>query len=222
MLSITVVIFFAINMCIVSMAQESDTIEWQPQLTLPEVVIVESASGNDVEFERLKRAIEVVYPYAYMASRLYVAIEDSLAKAKSKRVKRKYLRMLEKVLERHFAKPLKRLTIYQGKVLVLLISRELGMPLYDVIKKYKSGLSARYWQTIGSILGYDLKQMYDPEIHRQIEVLVQAQEINFRNFQRHKYDKLLERFLKQVSIEEIEAQREERKSFWRRLFGSDK
>jgi len=57
---------------------------------------------------------------------------------------------------------LRKLTISQGKILTKLVNRETGLTTHQLIKDYKSGITAFFWQTIGKKYGYDLKKAYDP------------------------------------------------------------
>ena len=66
------------------------------------------------------------------------------------------------------------MTISQGALLLKLIDRETGMPPYTVIKEYKSGAAAGFWQAVAKLFENDLKSQYDPEGEdRDTEELVQ-------------------------------------------------
>jgi hypothetical protein len=43
-----------------------------------------------------------------------------------------------------------------------LINRETNNSCYQLIKEYKGGFSARFWQTVAWVFGSNLKQDYDP------------------------------------------------------------
>jgi len=43
-----------------------------------------------------------------------------------------------------------------------LINRQTGNNCYDIIKEYKGGFTARFWQTIAHVFGSSLKQGYEP------------------------------------------------------------
>ena len=43
-----------------------------------------------------------------------------------------------------------------------LINRETGNNCYEIIKEYKGGLTARFYQTVAFFFDGDLKQPYDP------------------------------------------------------------
>ena len=58
-----------------------------------------------------------------------------------------------------------------------LVDREVGKSSYNIIKGYKSGIAAGFWQGIAKIFGSDLKKPYDPEGEdAKIEELVQIWE----------------------------------------------
>ena len=67
---------------------------------------------------------------------------------------------LQKDLDDKFEAPLKNLTKIQGKILVKMVERELDTPLHTLIKTYRGGLTAGYWNTMSKFWGYDLKHGY--------------------------------------------------------------
>ena len=44
-----------------------------------------------------------------------------------------------------------------------LIDREVGKSSFNIIKYYKNGMAAGFWQGIAKLFGSDLKKPYDPE-----------------------------------------------------------
>ncbi|TAK40350.1 MAG: DUF4294 domain-containing protein, partial [Saprospiraceae bacterium] len=75
---------------------------------------------------------------------------------------------------------LKGLTKIQGKILVKMLERELDVPLYELIKTYRGGFSAGYWNTMSKFWGYDLKHGYlegeDPILDAVLQDFVLTQE----------------------------------------------
>src|SRR6202043_968218 len=86
-----------------------------------------------------------------------------LAKMSSESDRKSYIKSKEKDLKREFADPLTQLSVYQGKVLMKLINRQTGNNCYDIIKEYKGGFTARFWQTVAFVFGSNLKQPYDAQ-----------------------------------------------------------
>ncbi len=168
---------------------------------LSPIVIAEKRTSNFKEYWRwlrLKYDVMKVYPYAIAAAALYREIEDSLAKLKTKRQRKRYLKSLEKRLREEFEEPLKGLTIRQGKILVKLIQRETGKTLYEILKEYKSGFSAIYWQSLGSFLGYDLKTVYDPELDKDLDFILRSLDETYKGWRLKEDTSILNELKKQI------------------------
>lgn len=110
---------------------------------------------------RLRNAVYVTYPYAKRAGIVFNDINKHIAGNPDKAFIRKYINSREKELKKEFTDPLTNLSVYQGKVLMKLINRETGNNVYDILKEYKGGFTARFWQTIAFFFGSNLKQPYD-------------------------------------------------------------
>lgn len=102
------------------------------------------------------------YPYALKAKIIVKDADSTLAHSNfTKREREKYLKEYEKRLFREFEKPLRGLTFSQGRLLLKLLDRELGQTSYYVIKNYRGGAAAGFWQGVAKIFGSDLKKPYD-------------------------------------------------------------
>ena len=136
-----------------------------PLVLLESVAIVEKKRDyiEEYKFQRLKRNVQKVYPYAKEINRILTEIDSVGNSFDKKRHKNKYLNQLEKDLKNSFKDELKGLTITQGKILTKLVNRETGVTLHELIKTFKSGVTATMYQTLGKGFGYDLKHIFDPE-----------------------------------------------------------
>jgi hypothetical protein len=114
------------------------------------------------KWTRLRNAVYVTYPYARQASYIINEINFNLGRLHEKKQRQQYIKSKEAELKKKFADPLTQLSVYQGKVLMKLINRETNNSCYEIIKEYKGGFSARFWQTVAWIVGSSLKQDYDP------------------------------------------------------------
>ena len=154
-----------------------------PILTLPEIVVVSkrtfASSFEQNKFNSLKRNIIAVYPYAKKSGEIFNEVQQELANKDSKRDRKKFLKQKEKELDEQFQDKLKDLTTTQGMILVKLIARETGQNCYELIKEFKNPMSAFFWQSAGSLWGYDLKVPYDPQQDKDIELIVRGIENNF-------------------------------------------
>ena len=80
----------------------------------------------------------------------------------SRAAKARYASQMERKLNRQFEKQIRNLTYSQGRMLIKLINRETGRTTYDIIKQFRGGLSAGFWQIIAKMFGSDLKSGFDP------------------------------------------------------------
>lgn len=133
------------------------------------------------EWTRLRNAVYVTYPYARKAGIILNEMNAKLALLSSEGDRKTYIKSREKDLKREFTTPLENLSIYQGKVLMKLINRQTGNNCYEIIKEYKGGFTARFYQTIAFFFSSNLKQPYDPKGDDQvIESIVQEVERMYR------------------------------------------
>src|SRR6202035_2266430 len=112
---------------------------------------------------RLRNAVYVTYPYARKAGIILNDMNVHLARLNSESERKDYIKSMEKELKKEFTDPMEKLSVYQGKVLMKLINRQTGNNCYDIIKEYKGGFTARFYQTIAFFFSSNLKQPYDPK-----------------------------------------------------------
>ena len=115
------------------------------------------------KWTRLRNAVYVTYPYAKKAGYIINDVNRNLVSIKDAGARKKYLMSREKELKKEFTAPLTALSVYQGKVLMKLINRETRNSCYNLVKEFRGGFSARFWQTIAWVFGSSLKQDYDPK-----------------------------------------------------------
>ena len=127
------------------------------------------------EYNRLRNAVYVTYPYARTAGVTLNDITHKLSGISSKKERKKIIKSREKELKDQFSDPLSNLSVYQGKVLMKLINRQTGNDCYEIIKEYRGSLTARMYQTVAFFFSSSLKQAYDvnnDKTDRQIESIV--------------------------------------------------
>lgn len=116
------------------------------------------------KYYRLVHNFSKAYPYALVAKKLVVAADSTIAADKLKGAKReKYINSVQEELFEVFEGQMRSLTVSQGALIMKLIDREVGKSSYSIIKGYKSGVTAGFWQGVAKIFGSDLKKPYDPE-----------------------------------------------------------
>ena len=127
------------------------------------------------KYNRLRNAVYVTYPYARVASLTLNQVAAQLENVSNKNKRRQIIKSREEELRKQFAEPLTNLSVYQGKVLMKLINRQTGDNCYEIIKEYRGGFNARFYQTVAFFFGSSLKQDYDyvaDPTDRQIEAII--------------------------------------------------
>ncbi|MDB5221626.1 MAG: hypothetical protein JWN83_293 [Chitinophagaceae bacterium] len=114
------------------------------------------------KWTRLRNAVYVTYPYAKRAAVILNDVNAHIT-GKNQAYVSSYINSREKDLKKEFADPIMNLSVYQGKILMKLINRETGNNCYNILKEFKGGFSARFWQTVAFLFGSNLKQPYDPK-----------------------------------------------------------
>lgn len=114
-------------------------------------------------YARLVRAVKRVYPIAEEAKVLMRTMESELLALPNKKQQKMYINGIEKRLIREYTPILKKMTIYDGRVLLKLIDRQVDNTAYDIIKEFRSGFEAGLWQALAKMFGNNLKTDYDPE-----------------------------------------------------------
>ncbi len=170
-------VVFITSLCKVSTAQIGiyDTLQMRAFIYEGDTVIISTLSNlyvyaqlTDAQkraiaaYNRLRNAVYVTYPYARKSGILMNDINDKLRSINDNTLRKRYINSREKELKKEFTTPLTNLSVYQGKILMKLINRETGDNCYEIIKEYKSGLTARIYQTVAFFFDTNLKQSYNP------------------------------------------------------------
>ena len=116
------------------------------------------------KYYRLVHNFSKAYPYALVAKKIVMQADSTIESENMKWIKKgRYVDDIQAELFDTFEKPLRKMTISQGMLLMKLIDREVGKSSYNIIKDYKNGLTAGFWQGVAKLFGSDLKKPYDPE-----------------------------------------------------------
>lgn len=135
---------------------------------LKEVVI----TNNQPQFENRweeKKYLKLVYnlkkvlPYAKLARQKMDEMNAHFVTLKTEKEKKQYTKQVEQEIRAQFEDQLKNLTITQGRLLIKLIYRETGNTSYELVKEFRGGISAIFWQTLARLFGSNLKSKYEPE-----------------------------------------------------------
>ncbi len=137
-----------------------------PEVNIKEVTVVGKKGVARRTFyrryDRLTYNLKKVYPYALIVREKLYEVNEELNRITDDKERRKYLRGVEEFVLGEYEDDMRDMTITQGRLLLKLIDRETQNTSYDLIKAYRGGLSAAFWQGIARIFGTNLKAEYDP------------------------------------------------------------
>ena len=109
-----------------------------------------------------RRKVLKAYPFAKLASERLMVLNERIENIKSKRKKKRYIKMVQKFMEEEFTDQLKKLTRTEGRILIKLIHRQTGETVFSLIKDYRSGWNAFWYNSTASVFKLSLKAKYDP------------------------------------------------------------
>lgn len=123
---------------------------------------------NQLEIDVLK-----TYPLALIVSSEMKIVNAEFESIYTDQSKRKtYIRWYQNYVYKTYIDSLKTLNVKQGRLLLKLIHRETGKTPYELIKSYRGGLNAMFWQSAAFMFGANLNSSYDPEDEAMIEHLI--------------------------------------------------
>ncbi len=119
-------------------------------------------SAESRQWDRLVRNVKKAYPYAKLAGIIFSEYNQKLAGIKSESARKAMMKQADDELNARFGDELKDLTITQGKILLKLIDRQTSNSSYEIVKDFRGGFRAFFYQSFARLFGYDLKVRYDP------------------------------------------------------------
>jgi len=147
-------------------------------IVLPEILIYPQPKDMPRrmlhQYTILEMRVLKVYPIAKVAALRLKEYNSIYLTFKSERERKDYVKKIEKDLFAEFETQIRTMSIQQGRILIKLIDRETGQSSYEIIKEFKGGFSAFFWQGVARLFGHNLKSEYDAANEdRMIEYIVQ-------------------------------------------------
>ena len=120
--------------------------------------------GRDLKnYQRMVRAVKKVYPLAVEAAKRMENLDEKLAELEKRKDKKAYTKAIEDALKEEITPMLWKMTRYEGKILLKLIDRETDHTVFNIIKDFRSGFTAGFYQMLARMFSNNLKLEYDPE-----------------------------------------------------------
>lgn len=124
-------------------------------------------------YRRLVDAVKKVYPIAKIAKARMSEMEEELCRLPTKKAQKAYIKEVYHQIRDEYTPVLKHMTRTQGRVLLKLIDRETEYTAYEVLREFRGGFVAGFWQGVSRIFGQNLKSEYDKANEdRMIEQIV--------------------------------------------------
>jgi hypothetical protein len=171
-----IALFFALGFVSRSSAQKKDSdvmigiVERGDTIihrNIPEITVIPQQEFKNARHERrynrYVEKVKKVYPYAKLAGEMLQEYEPKYLALDDDRERRRMMKDLEQQLLDEYKDDLKRMTISEGRILLKLIDRETSKTSYTLIKDFRGGVPAVFWQGIARLFGGDLKTEYDPD-----------------------------------------------------------
>ena len=141
-------------------------------------VYVFSRPADLRRYRRLVDAVKRVYPIAQIAKAKMAEMEEELLRLPTKKAQKAYIKQVYHEIKEEYTPVLRHMTRTQGRVLLKLIDRETEYTVYEVLREFRGGFVAGFWQGVSKIFGQDLKSEYDRQgedrIIEQIVVYYEA------------------------------------------------
>ena len=107
-------------------------------------------------------------------------MEKQLLAVKNKKEQEKLANELQKQLVKRYTPVILKMTFSEGRVLLKLIDRETDQTAFDIIKEFRGGFVAGFWQMLAKLFGNNLKLEYDPEVRdKDLERVVRYYEMGW-------------------------------------------
>ena len=138
-------------------------------LTIPldEVVVLDKREFKSKKERRYYywyyKKVHKAYPFARIASDTLVEINRQLEGITSNRKRKKKIKQIQEYMEGEFSDQLKKLTKTEGRILIKLIHRQTGETMYELIKEYRSGWKAFWYNSTANMFRLSLKNEYEPD-----------------------------------------------------------
>lgn len=114
-------------------------------------------------YQRMVRAVKKVYPLALEAAKRMENLDEELAAMDRRKDRKEYTKNIEDALKEEITPMLWKMTRYEGTILLKLIDRETKHTAFAIIKDFRSGFTAGFYQMLAKMFGNNLKLEYDPK-----------------------------------------------------------
>lgn len=120
------------------------------------------SAAQERQFWKDVRAVKKTLPLAKLIHGIMLETYEYIETLPTEKERDKHLRKMQSELFHTYKPTLKKLTYYQGKILIRLIDRECKTSSYGLIQAYLGNFAAGFWNGFGKLFGVSLKSEWDP------------------------------------------------------------
>ena len=130
-------------------------------------------SRQEKKYDQLVIDVKKTYPLSCIVSSELKLVNSELDSIyKDQKSRKKYIKWYQDYVYKTYVDSVKSLNVRQGKLLLKLICRETGKSPFVLIKEYRGGLNAFFWQSMAFLVGANLKSEYDPVEDAMVENII--------------------------------------------------
>lgn len=145
-------------------------------ITLLLSLVIFSVSGfavprlSEKKEAQLQHDLTKIWPYIQTVKVEYDLVLAQLETIEGDSAKKEFLLNYEQYVKDAYFDKVVRLNVRQGKLLLLLIDRELGKTPYELLVKFLNKERADFWQKMALLLDANLKAKYYSILYPEIEI----------------------------------------------------
>lgn len=109
-----------------------------------------------------RKKVMNAYPYATYAAEKLSILDERLKNIPSKSKRKKYILIVQDYMENEFTEKLKKMTRTEGRIMIKLVHRQTDETVFNLIKEYRSGWNAFWYNATAYMFDLSLKAPYDP------------------------------------------------------------
>lgn len=128
---------------------------------------------EEKKYDQLLIDVKKTYPLSLIVgSELKLVNLELDSIYKDKKSRKTYIKWYQDYVYKTYIDSVQSLNVRQGKLLLKLINRETGKSPYELIKEYRGGLNAFFWQSTAFMFGANLRAEYDPVEDAMVENII--------------------------------------------------
>ncbi len=131
--------------------------------------VAASPKSDSKKAAQLKSDMNKIGPYIQTVKVEYELVQAQLETIECDSAKKEFLLEYEHYVKDAYFNKVIKLNIRQGKLLLLLIDRNLGKTPYELLEQFLNKERADFWQKCAKLLDADLKKKYHSILYPEVE-----------------------------------------------------